>query len=458
MAKPFQLWEFLLNFTNSQRLLWLNIAVVLLLPVGLFAQVATGSDNRLLSLVFFLLNLAFWIVLIRSASKREIKGIFVVPLFLITLIAVASFPPATSKDVNSYALYGRMVSTYEVSPYTHTPRDFPTDPWFERVSYFWSDSPSVYGPVFTGLSAGVTKIAGDSFTLNRIGFQLLAALGLVVAVAAASRAIGWVMSTALIGLNPLILTFGVNDGHCDVLIGTAVVTGAVLLMRKHVVWAGVALAVAALIKIAAIPALGGALIWAWFKLSKKASVRLALSSALTLLIGLVVGGGLKVLEPLSQATGRHTRFSLWNPAHNLLDGFFVAAPPTHSTPDQIVSIAASIAVLVIGLWLIYRHRVDSVPFLAIAAGLVVYQLFGAYVLSWYAIWAIPVLALVWRSPLALISMFHGSWIAIAYFSGYGALVVLAAVIAWFVFRVVISSSPFPWMKDKDADGSILAVP
>ncbi len=87
-------------------------------------------------------------------------------------------PPAGSKDVASYALYGRMVSEYGENPYTTVPDDHPEDPWYPDVSTRWRQTPSVYGPAFTVLSAAITGAGGEHRTLIRVLFQASAGLAL----------------------------------------------------------------------------------------------------------------------------------------------------------------------------------------------------------------------------------------------------------------------------------------
>src|SRR5436190_22141806 len=85
-------------------------------------------------------------------------------------------PPVGSTDVSSYAVYGRMVAVHHASPYTHVPADYPNDPWYARMATFWHHTGSVYGPLFTGVSAAAMAVAGTSFLATRLFFQLLAAL------------------------------------------------------------------------------------------------------------------------------------------------------------------------------------------------------------------------------------------------------------------------------------------
>lgn len=344
-------------------------------------------------------------------------------------------PPATSKDFNSYALYGRMGAEYGASPYSHVPRDFAGDAWYERTSFYWSDSPSVYGPLFTGLSTDVAEVAGESVTKARAGFGAITLLAFMAAVVLAARRIGSAKAAALIGFNPLILTLGVNDLHCDVLVGLFVLACVLALDRRRFLIAGVAIALAVSVKVTALPVIAGAVIWLWFRRQFRESAVFVASAAVVIAAGFVLAGGLDAIAPITEAAGRQTRFSIWNPVADGLAHLFGTAPPTLGTADKVVGPLATLSVAGVGLWWIWRHRNDATPVLAAVAGLVAYQVLGAYVLSWYAIWSLPALALVPRSRLAAVAMLHGAWVAIAYFNGWIALgVAVVGVAGWLVHR------------------------
>jgi hypothetical protein len=149
---------------------------------------------------------------------------------------------------------------------------------------------------------------------------------------------------------------------------------------------------------------------------------------------ILAAGGNDALAPLRDATGRHTRFSIWNPLHQLIANHSAQSLPTHTTADAVISLCAGVVVVTVGVALMWRHRKDSNAVVAVVVGLVVYQFFGAYVLSWYAAWSLPALALSTSSRTSIVAMAHGSWVAIAYFSGYGGLVVIAVAIGIAVWK------------------------
>src|SRR5512132_3411481 len=70
-----------------------------------------------------------------------------------------------SRDVYSYAYYGRIAAAYHANPYVATPADFPHDALATFVGPKWVDTPAVYGPLSTQVSALVTRAADDVGTM-----------------------------------------------------------------------------------------------------------------------------------------------------------------------------------------------------------------------------------------------------------------------------------------------------
>src|SRR5580765_3906756 len=115
------------------------------------------------------------------------------PLMIVGLLAVTSaaagfvllaigfhaivlmLPSFFSRDVYSHAYYGRIVSTYGGNPYVLTPTDFPLNGLWHLTWAGWRETPSVYGPLFTWMSALMTRIVKDPSEVVA-SFQLLAAL------------------------------------------------------------------------------------------------------------------------------------------------------------------------------------------------------------------------------------------------------------------------------------------
>ena len=192
-------------------------------------------------------------------GRLSIRLVLLVGVALHVLALVT--PLFLSRDVYSYAIYGRMVSLHGLNPYTSIPAAAWRDPFNTQdlVSVDWIDSPAVYGPAFSAISAGVTgAVRGVPETV--FAFKALAAAASVatmfVAVAAARRVAPEraAFAAAIIGWNPVILFHGVAGGHNDTLVGLAVAAGMLLILARREYWATAVLTVGALVKISgAIP-------------------------------------------------------------------------------------------------------------------------------------------------------------------------------------------------------------
>jgi hypothetical protein len=137
-------------------------------------------------------------------------------------------PPLVSTDVFSYQAYARMGASYGINPYLHGPYAINLDHIFPYVGAKWNNTPSAYGPLFTVFSYAFAKasIATSVYIYKAIAGA--AALGLVALVwrCAGELRTSRTRAAALVGLNPLLIVYGVGGGHNDLLMLLAV-TGAI---------------------------------------------------------------------------------------------------------------------------------------------------------------------------------------------------------------------------------------
>jgi hypothetical protein len=172
---------------------------------------------------------------------------------LLHMLALA-MPVFLSRDVYSYAFYGRMAAVHGANPYTEIPGAFATDPAYPFVSVDWIDSPSVYGPAFTAASAGIAR-AAPTPEGAALAFKLLAAaasvMTLLLVVVAARRTIPGrtAFAAALVGWNPVVVFHGVAGGHNDALLGLALAGGMLAVILRRELWATALLALGALVKV-----------------------------------------------------------------------------------------------------------------------------------------------------------------------------------------------------------------
>ena len=323
------------------------------------------------------------------------KGRVVVVAGALLVVAVAV--PPVGHDLWSYAMYGRIVSAHHASPYTHIPADYPKDPLLSLVG--WRHTPSVYGPAFVAVAAAGTSVTGGSELANRLFFQGIEALALAAAMVLVWRRTRDPAAIAFVGLNPALIAV-VTDGNNDLLVGLAILAGALLVTDERPKAAGAVLAAGALVKIVALLPLAALLVWAWRRWGAAKALAMAAVAGAILLAAYTVAGGTAALDPVVAAAGASTsRSSIWR----LLD----IADGQRGTLS-LALIAAIVAVVIL-----LSLRTASAAWLA-GAVLLAFLFAAQYVLPWYVAWGLPVLALVWRSRLAFLAALQAALLALAY--------------------------------------------
>jgi alpha-1,6-mannosyltransferase len=175
--------------------------------------------------------------------------------------ALLFLPLMFSRDVYSYAYYGRIAAVYHANPYVATPADYPQDALAAFVGPKWVDTPAVYGPLWTQLSALVARAVDDvaHFIVVFRGIAIAASLATIAVVARLvrrERPDREAFAVAILGLNPVVLFQSVGSGHNDLLVALTVVSALALVYARRELLATGALALGTLIKVtAALPLL-----------------------------------------------------------------------------------------------------------------------------------------------------------------------------------------------------------
>lgn len=363
----------------------------------LFLGAPSLAGARLLALVTAIAGFAGVLVLEARGHGLDRRPVLVGSAVLLALAVAA--PPQGSRDVWSYATCGRIVAHYHHRPYRRAADDFPDDPIARLVSPAWRHAPSVYGPAFVALAAAGSWIAGSSPTANRLFFQGLDAAAILGVLALLARRGAAAGALAFVGLNPVVVTVVVNGGHNDALVGAALLAGVLLAARRPWI-AGLVLGLAALIKIVALLALAAVAVWLWRAHSRRAAAAVAAAGGVAVVVGYALAGGLSALRPVVADRGFHSRASIWTAVRGL--------GPTLRSPTLIEASLALALVVVIG----GRSR-HPLP-VATGAALAAYLVAAPYVLPWYGAWALPVLALAWKSRLAAVICAYECALAVAF--------------------------------------------
>ena len=154
----------------------------------------------------------------------------VVAVHAIFLIA----PPLALTDIFNYVNYGRMEVVHHLNPYTTIPILEPhNDPSY--VLSNWHQLLSPYGPLFTLLTFAVVPLGVAASFWALKGILALASLATILLVWKCARMLGRdpVVAIVLVGLNPIVLVWGLGGDHNDFLMVFLIVLGFYLLLRAR---------------------------------------------------------------------------------------------------------------------------------------------------------------------------------------------------------------------------------
>jgi alpha-1,6-mannosyltransferase len=171
-------------------------------------------------------------------------------LLLVTAFALA--PVLLSHDAFSYVDYARLGVIHGLDPYVHPPLAVPADPAFARVA--WTETTSAYGPLFT---LATYPLAWLPIGLAVAVLKAVAALSVLGLAAVVSRLATWrgtdpVRAAAFVALNPLVLVHVVGGAHNDGLAMLLAMLGVAAILSAREATGGAALLAAAATKAAAL--------------------------------------------------------------------------------------------------------------------------------------------------------------------------------------------------------------
>jgi len=152
------------------------------------------------------------------AASRVLSGRAIGISIALAYALVLMGPPLISQDVFGYLAFGRLGALHGLDPYTHVPAQAPTDASFPFIGWPFQHSP--YGPLFTLGSYAIAPLglAGGLWALKALAVG--ASLGGVALVAKAARRMGRSARAAavFVGLNPVLLELAAAGAHNDTLV------------------------------------------------------------------------------------------------------------------------------------------------------------------------------------------------------------------------------------------------
>jgi hypothetical protein len=176
---------------------------------------------------------------------------FVWGLILVLVAAFALAPVILSHDVYSYVDYARLGVRHGLDPYVREPDSAPGDAAFAHVT--WIDAKSAYGPLFTLLTYPLAwlPVGVAVAALKAVAAASVLAIAALVARMAAWRGVDPIRATAFVALNPLVLVHVVGGAHNDALTMLLATAGVAAILSRREITGGAALLAAAATKLSA---------------------------------------------------------------------------------------------------------------------------------------------------------------------------------------------------------------
>ncbi|MEV0838857.1 polyprenol phosphomannose-dependent alpha 1,6 mannosyltransferase MptB [Actinocatenispora sera] len=248
-----------------------------------------------------------WLMLRRPAHAGLLSARWVVVTTLSWAVPLLLAPPLASRDVYAYAAQGELYA-HGLDPYHSGPAALPSR-WLAEMSPSWRDSPAPYGPLALLIARLAAVVSGGHLTIALGVLRIVALLGvllLAVYLPRLARLAGVDPGAACwLGLaSPLVAIHLVSGAHSDALMLGLLVTGLALAARrrpvvdgsgsraprvsKRAVLAGLALGLAAAVKVTALLAVPFAVLLVLPALTGR--VRLA-RAAVSVVAGAVVAFG-----------------------------------------------------------------------------------------------------------------------------------------------------------------------
>jgi alpha-1,6-mannosyltransferase len=379
-----------ISAANTQSFLPLSIRPVPAAMAGLFGSIDLNLHvaGAIAVLIAMFCSYAIAVGVSDRLSPRLVIG-SIVALNVLVLLG----PPLVSTDVFSYQAYARMGASYGINPYLHGPAAINLDPIFPYIGAKWWNTASAYGPLFTVFSYASAKlsVAASVYLYKAIAGAAALALVAVVWRCAGELRISRTRAAALVGLNPLLIVYGVGGGHNDLLMLLAVSGAVYALVSGRDRLGGVLGVVASGVKLT-----GGLLLP--FALAARRpkpgssgprelllGIAVAFAVVVALSFAVFGSGALHIIGTLSQGQKEGS----WNS----IPGFISSRLGLHTVSDVVTGLLA-VAFVCVCCWLLRRVWRGQMDWVAAAGWATLAMLVSSSsLLPWYVAWMLPFAAL-----------------------------------------------------------------
>jgi hypothetical protein len=406
-------------------------------PLGGLWPGLTGNGTTLKYLFTGAIVLMYGGYLVAFARAPRLPARWIVAAIVAVHAVFLLSPPLALTDVFNYINYGRMEIVHHLNPYTTIPISEPhDDPSF--VLSNWHQLLSPYGPMFTLLTFVVVPlgVAGSFWALKAT--LAAASLGTIYLVWRCAQMLGHDPRRAavLVGLNPIVLVWGLGGDHNDFLMLLCIMLGFYLLLRSRSAQLAATAAVvdraqprggrvlrallplsptemgagAAFVLAAALKASGGVLIPVVLAGLVRTPRRLV-----QVVLGMLAAGALTAVLSLL-AFGLHipdlstqSRLVTSESVPNLI-GLAVGAGGEDATVRTLMSGVLGVSVLAC-CWIAARRR-ETITAAGWASVALIVTL--SWVLPWYVLWILPLAALSRSRRLRGTALVLGVYLIVAW--------------------------------------------
>jgi hypothetical protein len=338
------------------------------------------ADQSTLALAFMLIAWGGVLVFGSTLRARWVIGAIAL-LHLIFVIA----PPLLSKDIFSYITYARLAVLHGVDPYTAVAAKFPGDPAYPFTG--WTHTGSAYGQLFQVASYPLALVSVPAAMWIIKVVTAATSLGLVWIVWRCAERLGRppVAAAIWVGLNPILLVYGVGGGHND-LIMLFLMAGAVLLvLDRREGPAAVSVIAAAAVKASAVVMLPYLFLRSPRKLRTAGGAVAAGAAVLALSVVAFAGHPLGVVTVLRSQQLLVSGDAIPNQIAKL------AGVAGVTSDVRLVTRLLTLAALAGLAWLVWRRAIDWIS--ATGWAMLTLVLASSWMLGWYVLWPLPFAAL-----------------------------------------------------------------
>jgi hypothetical protein len=351
-----------------------------------------GLTAEQLAIALLVMFGCYLIVLWRA---RDVPAAWAAVAIVLAHVVVLLAPPLLSADVFGYIGYARLGALRGLDPYTHGAAALAGDPVAPFIR--WHNVTSPYGPLFTVASYALAPLSVPAALWVLKTVAAAASLACVAIVARAARHIGRpaVPAALFVGLNPLLLVYGVAGAHNDLLL-TGVSTAAVGVAVAGRERAGGALAaVATALKPSA--ALLAPFVVLGTRRRGAALAGVVVAGAVALLVAIVAFGG-HAIGFAGALQGQQRFVSLHSVPNEVgrLVGAGGITPAIRALADA--GFAMALVFVLVRAW-------RGADWIAMAGWATLALLLAtAWLLPWYVVWLLPLAALAERPTLRVATL------------------------------------------------------